>query len=161
MSKEKTAKTNAVRILEREKIPFQMHTYESDGFLDGVTLADLLGEDRTLVYKTLVTVGKSGGHYVFVIPVAEELDLKKAAKAVGEKSVEMIPVKELFPLTGYVRGGCTAIGMKKDFPTVVDSTAESLPQIIVSGGKLGLQLSLLPQHLIDAVKGRFYPVIVS
>ena len=120
MSK-KELKTNAMRILDRNKIPYEYETYECDEFVDGITTADKIGLPHEQVYKTLVTVGKTGGHYVFVIPIAAELDLKKAAKSVGEKSVEMLHVKDITAVTGYVRGGCTAIGMKKQFPTVIDS----------------------------------------
>ena len=120
MSK-KELKTNAMRILDRNKIPYEYETYECDEFVDGITTADKIGLSHEQVYKTLVTVGKTGGHYVFVIPIAAELDLKKAAKSVGEKSVEMLHVKDITAVTGYVRGGCTAIGMKKQFPTVIDS----------------------------------------
>ena len=109
-----------MRFLDRNKIPYEYQTYECDEFIDGISVADKIGLPHEQVYKTLVTVGKSGGHYVFVIPIAAELDLKKAAKAVGEKSVEMLHVKEITKVTGYVRGGCTAIGMKKQFPTVID-----------------------------------------
>lgn len=119
MSK-KELKTNAMRILDRNKIPYEYETYECDEFVDGITTADKIGLPHEQVYKTLVTVGKTGGHYVFVIPIAAELDLKKAAKSVGEKSVEMLHVKDITAVTGYVRGGCTAIGMKKQFPTVID-----------------------------------------
>ena len=118
MSK-KELKTNAMRILDRNKIPYEYETYECDEFVDGITTADKIGLSHEQVYKTLVTVGKTGGHYVFVIPIAAELDLKKAAKSVGEKSVEMLHVKDITAVTGYVRGGCTAIGMKKQFPTVI------------------------------------------
>lgn len=115
MSK-KELKTNAMRILDRNKIPYEYETYECDEFVDGITTADKIGLPHEQVYKTLVTVGKTGGHYVFVIPIAAELDLKKAAKSVGEKSVEMLHVKDITAVTGYVRGGCTAIGMKKTIP---------------------------------------------
>ena len=112
----KELKTNAMRILDRYKIPYEYQTYECDEFVDGITIADQAGLPHDRVYKTLVTTGKSGIHYVFVIPIASELDLKKAARSAGEKSLEMLPVKELTSVTGYVRGGCTAIGMKKAFP---------------------------------------------
>ena len=118
MSKKET-KTNAMRILERMKIPYEMRTYECDEFTDGIHVADLLGISYETMYKTLVTVGKSKAYYVFVIPIAEEIDFKKAAKSVGEKSLEMLPLKELTAVTGYVRGGCTSIGMKKKFKTII------------------------------------------
>ena len=119
MAKEKEIKTNAMRILDRMKIPYTHYTYECDEFIDGMQIVEKLNLKPEQVYKTLVTQGHSKAYFVFVIPVAEELDRKKAAAAVGEKSLELLPVKELFPLTGYVRGGCTAIGMKKQFPTVL------------------------------------------
>ena len=118
MSK-KEVKTNAMRMLDRMKIPYEYEEYECDEFSDGIVTADKLGYDHKYVYKTLVTTGKSGGHYVFVIPIEEEIDFKKAAKVVGEKSLEMLHLKELTKVTGYVRGGCTSIGMKKQFPTVI------------------------------------------
>lgn len=149
MSK-KEFKTNAMRILERQKIPYEYKTYKCDEFVSGVSTADQTGLPHELVYKTLVTTGKTGEHYVFVIPIEAELDLKKAAKAVGEKSVEMLPVKEITKVTGYVRGGCTAIGMKKQFPTIVDQSAAKKDQIYVSGGKLGMQLKLKPDDLCRA-----------
>ena len=155
MAKEMTAKTNAMRRLEREKIPYTAIPYECGEFVDGVSIAEQLGEDPALVYKTLVTVGKSGEHYVFVIPVAEEIDLKRAAGAVGEKSLEMLHVKDLLSVTGYIRGGCTAIGMKKPFRTVVDSSARELPELFVSGGKRGVQLRLSPEGLLKACGGSY------
>ena len=120
MSKEK--KTNAMRILEQKKVPYIPHFYEDTGAVAGVDVANALGEPVEQVYKTLVTVGKTGEHYVFVIPVADELDLKKAAKAAGEKNIAMIKSKELLPLTGYIHGGCSPVGMKKPFPTFFDET---------------------------------------
>ena len=158
MAKEKDAKTNAMRILEKEKLPYAALTYECTEFTDGIATADRLGLPHEQVYKTLVTVGKSKEHYVFVIPIEAELDLKKAAKAVGEKSVEMIPLKELTPLTGYIRGGCTAIGMKKQFPTVVDESARLLAEMYVSGGKWGVQLKLAPEDYRKACRGSYAAV---
>lgn len=155
MAKNKEIKTNAMRILDREKIPYTTHTYECSEFIDGITIADKLGQDYSVVYKTLVTQGKSREYYVFVIPIAKELDMKKAAKAVGEKSVEMIHVKDINAVTGYIRGGCTAIGMKKQFKTVVDSSGENLETIIVSGGKWGVQLELKPADYIKACRGTY------
>lgn len=149
MSK-KELKTNAMRMLERQKIPYEYKTYECEEFVSGIFTADQTGLPHELVYKTLVTTGKTGAHYVFVIPIEAELDLKKAARAVNEKSVEMLPVKEITKVTGYVRGGCTAIGMKKQFPTVVDQSAEENQQIYISGGKLGMQLKLKPDDLCRA-----------
>ncbi len=154
MSK-KELKTNAMRILDRNKIPYEYQTYECEEFVDGITVADHLGLPHDHVYKTLVTTGKSGGHYVFVLPIAAELDLKKAAKAVGEKSVEMLHVKDITAVTGYVRGGCTAIGMKKQFPTVIDESAENLEYMYVSGGKLGMQIRLKPDDLKRVARAEY------
>ena len=158
MSK-KELKTNAMRMLDRMKIPYEYETYECEDFTDGIETADKLGYDHALVYKTLVTTGKSGEHYVFVIPIEAEIDFKKAAKAVGEKSLEMLHLKNLTKVTGYVRGGCTAIGMKKQFPTVIQKDAEELTQMHVSGGKLGMQLKLAPADLKKAAKAQFADVI--
>ena len=155
----KELKTNAMRILDRMKIPYEYETYECEDFTDGIETADKLGYDHALVYKTLVTTGKSGEHYVFVIPIEAEIDFKKAAKAVGEKSLEMLHLKNLTKVTGYVRGGCTAIGMKKQFPTVIQKDAEELTQMHVSGGKLEMQLKLAPADLKKAAKARFADVI--
>ena len=150
MAKQKEIKTNAMRILESMKIPFTHYTYECDEFVDGLQIADTLSLPYEKVYKTLVTQGNSKNYFVFVIPIAEELDLKKAAKTVGEKSVEMIHVKDINSITGYIRGGCTAVGMKKQFVTRIDSSAESQPTIIVSGGRIGSQIELTPQDLAQA-----------
>ena len=158
MSK-KELKTNAMRMLDRMKIPYEYETYECEDFTDGIETADKLEYDHALVYKTLVTTGKSGEHYVFVIPIEAEIDFKKAAKAVGEKSLEMLHLKNLTKVTGYVRGGCTAIGMKKQFPTVIQKDAEELTQMHVSGGKLGMQLKLAPADLKKAAKAQFADVI--
>ena len=157
MSK-KELKTNAMRILDRAGIPYTYQTYECREFTDGVHVADQLGLPHERVYKTLVTVGRTGAHYVFVIPIAEEIDFKKAAKAVGEKSVEMLHLKDLTKVTGYVRGGCTSIGMKKQFPTVIQADAEELDYIYISGGKLGMQLQLSPQDLKKVTGASFADV---
>lgn len=159
MSK-KELKTNAMRILDRKKIPYEYETYECDEFTDGIHVADMLGIMHQLVYKTLVTVGKSGGYYVFVIPIEEEIDFKKAAKAVGEKSLSMLPLKELTNVTGYVRGGCTAIGMKKQYPTRIQKEAEGLPYMFVSGGKIGMQIRLSPEDLKKAAGAEYADVIL-
>jgi len=145
-------KTNAMRMLDARKIPFGEHTYEGDGSLTGVEIAKMLGEDPDQVFKTLVTVGRSGEHYVFMIPVAEELDLKKAAKAVGEKSVEMVKSKELLGLTGYIHGGCSPIGMKKFFRTTVHETAVLYDTILFSGGKIGYQIELPLEDLQQVIE---------
>ena len=151
------AKTNAMRLLDRAHIPYTLHTYSTDEGIDGVSVAASLGEPVEEVYKTLVTKGK-GGHFVFVIPVAAELDLKAAARAVGEKAVEMIPVKDLLKTTGYVRGGCSPVGMKKPFPTVIDAAAQNLDTFYVSGGRIGTQMRLSPAALARFIGAAFAPV---
>ena len=158
MSK-KEVKTNAMRILERMKISYKYEEYICDEFTDGIQTANMLGYDHDLVYKTLVTTGKSGGYYVFVIPVEKEIDFKKAARAVEEKALEMLPLKELTKVTGYVRGGCTAIGMKKQFPTVIQKEAERLSHIYISGGKLGMQIEVAPGDLKMAAKAVYADVV--
>ncbi len=156
----KDTKTNAMRILEQKKIPFRVNLYSCDEFIDAVHVADQLGQDYDCSFKTLVAVGKSGEHYVYVVPIAEELDLKKAAKSVGEKSVELIHVKEIFSLTGYIRGGCTPIGMKKQFRTVVDETAQLFDEIIISGGRIGAQILLDPMELEKVIPCIFEDITV-
>ena len=154
MAKPKEEKTNVMRILDQKKIPYAPHAYPvGDAAPDGVTVARLLGQDPAAVFKTLVAKGASGGYYVFDIPVEATLDLKKAAKAVGEKSIAMLPAKELLPLTGYVHGGCSPAGMKKAFPTVFDETAELFDTICVSAGRVGHQVELAPAELIALVGG--------
>ena len=143
----KEPKTNAMRMLERAKIPFEVHRYECKEFIDGITIADMLNEPYERVFKTLVTEGKGGGYFVFVIPIDQELDLKKAAKAAGEKSVEMIHVKELQGLTGYIRGGCSPVGMKKKYPTYIEETAVLFDEIAVSAGQRGVQMFVDPEKL--------------
>ena len=151
----KEVKTNAMRILDRAKVPYRFYTYEPGDKVDGITVANKLGQPLERVYKTLVARGKNGGYFVFVIPVAAELDLKRAAKSVGEKSVQMIHVKEINQITGYIRGGCSPIGMKKQFPTVISSSALALDTMIVSGGRIGTQVELAPQTLADLIRGKF------
>lgn len=158
MSK-KEVKTNAMRMLERMNIPYEFQNYDCDGFTDGLETADRLGLPHELVYKTIVTTGKSGDHYVFVIPVEQEIDLKKAARAVGEKSLELLPLMQLTAVTGYVRGGCTAVGMKKQFPTVIDESARDLDEFYVSGGRVGTQLRLAPEGLKKAASATYADVI--
>lgn len=158
MSK-KEVKTNAMRILDRLKISYEYTTYECDEFTDGVQVADKLGYPHELVYKTLVTIGKSGGYYVFVIPIEAEIDFKKAARTVKEKSLEMLHLKDLTKVTGYIRGGCTAIGMKKQFPTVIQESAKEQEQIHISGGRLGMQLKLSPFDLQKVANAEFADVI--
>ena len=162
MAKSKEEKTNVMRVLEQKKIAYSAHSYphEEGAAVDGVTVARSMGFDPAIVFKTLVARGASGQHYVFDVPVAENLDLKKAAKAVGEKSVEMIHQKELLPLTGYVHGGCSPVGMKKLFPTVFDATAEGLPKMIVSAGKIGFQVELAPGDLAALVRAKFADITV-
>lgn len=156
----KDTKTNAMRLLEQKKIPYRVNLYSCDEFIDAVHVADQLGQEYECSFKTLVAVGKSGEHYVYVVPIAEELDLKKAAKAVGEKAVELIHVKEIFALTGYIRGGCTPIGMKKQFRTVVDETAQLFDEIIISGGRIGAQILIDPMNLEKAVPCIFKDITV-
>ncbi|MCI9351856.1 MAG: Cys-tRNA(Pro) deacylase [Lawsonibacter sp.] len=151
MAKQKEEKTNVMRVLEQKNIPYTPHAYDPDAGLDGASVARQLGRDPETVFKTLVARGASGGLYVFDIPVEASLDLKKAAKAVGEKSIAMIHQKELLPLTGYVHGGCSPVGMKKQYPTVFDETAEILDTIMVSAGKVGFQVELVPAALIELV----------
>lgn len=158
MSK-KELKTNAMRILDRNKIPYEYQTYDCAVFIDGITVADKAGLPRAYVYKTLVTTGKSGEYYVFVIPIEAELDLKKAARTVKEKALEMLPVKQLLAVTGYIRGGCTAIGMKKQYSTVIDTTAQNLEFLYVSGGKPGMQIKLRPDDLKETVGAQYADVI--
>ena len=159
MAKQKEEKTNVMRVLEQHEIPYIPHSYPADGPVDGVSVAKALGQDVEQVFKTLVCKGASGAHYVFDIPVAESLDLRKAAKAVGEKSVAMIPQKELLPLTGYVHGGCSPVGMKKPFFTTFHASALTYDNISVSAGKIGEQVTLSPQALCDLVGGQFADVI--
>lgn len=158
-NKEKDVKTNAMRILETLGVDFEVITYECDEFIDGVHLAEKLGQPKEITFKTLVAQGKSGGYFAFVIPVAEELDLKAAARAVGEKAVELIPVKDITKVTGYIRGGCTAIGMKKDYPTVIDENCILYDTIMVSGGRIGSQIKLSPDDYIKATNAKCLPII--
>ena len=144
----KEEKTNVMRILDGKKISYERHSYEPDPSMSGEEIAGILGEETDKVFKTLVTRGKSGAYYVFVVPVNSELDLKKAAAASGEKSVNMIKQKELLPLTGYVHGGCSPIGMKKQFPTFIHETAKQYDRIFVSAGKVGFQIEIAPDDLM-------------
>lgn len=144
-------KTNVMRILDSNKIEYNTYSYDSDGDFDGQSVAKKIGKDEQRVFKTLVTVAPSKSNYVFVIPVAGELDLKAAAKAVGEKSVEMIAVKDINKVTGYIRGGCSPIGMKKQFTTVIDSSCDEYETIIFSAGKIGYQVEVAPKDLIALI----------
>lgn len=159
MEKNKEVKTNAMRILDKSKIPYKSYTYECKEFTDGVSIADKLSLPHEKVYKTLVTKGHSKEYAVFVIPVAQELNLKKAAKAVKEKSVELIRVKDINSITGYIRGGCTAIGMKKQYNTIIDESAKNLPSMIVSGGRIGTQIELAPDNLKKAANAEYADII--
>ncbi|MDE5778645.1 MAG: Cys-tRNA(Pro) deacylase [Lachnospiraceae bacterium] len=154
----KENKTNAMRILDKNKIPYRIKTYECDEFIDGIHVADLNGDPYDQSFKTLVTVGKTGGYYVFVIPIDREIDFKKAAKLVGEKSIEMLHVKDIQAVTGYIRGGCTPLGMKKQYPTVINESAKIFNEIIISGGKLGIQIVLNPEALAKATEAQFADV---
>lgn len=155
----KEAKTNAIRILETMKINYEASTYECDEFVDAAQIADKLGLEHTGMYKTITTVGRSGGYYVFVVPIDDEIDFKKAAKAAGEKSIEMLHLKDLTKVTGYIRGGCTAIGMKKQYPTFIHESAKAQEKITVSGGRLGLQITLEPDDLCKAAHATFADIV--
>lgn len=148
----KEEKTNVMRLLDAKKLSYKPREYDPNVAIAGVAVAELLGEDTPRVFKTLVTTGKTGAHYVFMVPVAEELDLKKAAKAVGEKSIEMLRQKELLPLTGYIHGGCSPIGMKKPFPTVAHESALGFDTIFFSAGKPGFQVELAPRDLEKIIR---------
>lgn len=149
--KKNEEKTNVIRILEQNKINFKVYNYINSTAISGTEVADYLGEDYNIVFKTLVTIGKSGNHYVFLVPVNKELDLKKAAVVVEEKSIEMIKSKELLPLTGYIHGGCSPVGMKKYFPTVIDKSAKNQERIIFSGGKIGYQIDTTLEELAKVI----------
>lgn len=150
-----------MRILEAEKIAYRPYYYQNkDGKIDGVSVAAKLGQEVDRVFKTLVTRGASGGFFVFVVPVAEELNLKAAAKSVGEKSVEMIHVSEINKVTGYIRGGCSPVGMKKPYATVLDSSCETLESMIVSGGKIGTQVELAPADLMRLTGAKTAPIAI-
>lgn len=161
MAKEKDQKTNVMRILDRANIEYSPHFYDhnDDEPFDGLLVAEKLGQNPDVVFKTLVTQGKSRDYFVFVVPVNTELDLKAAAAAVNEKSVEMIHVKDINKITGYIRGGCSPIGMKKQFRTVINSTAQNFDRIMVSGGKIGTQVELSPDKLAELTCGEFYSII--
>ncbi|MBT2692266.1 Cys-tRNA(Pro) deacylase [Bacillus sp. ISL-55] len=153
-------KTNAMRILDTQNVPYEILTYDSkDGKIDGVAVAGKIGRDASQVYKTLVVVGSSKDIYVFVIPVEAELDMKKAAREAGEKNVEMLPVKDIQKFTGYIRGGCSPVGMKKNYPTFLDESARELETIIVSAGKIGFQVELAPDQLVSAIAGKYADLV--
>ncbi|MEK4078840.1 Cys-tRNA(Pro) deacylase [Solibacillus sp. FSL K6-1126] len=157
----KQAKTNAVRLIEQKKIAHEIFEYTiNDGeAVDGLTVAGKIGQPVLHVYKTLVATAGKGNYFVFVIPVDAELNLKAAAKVVGQKKIEMLPVKELLGLTGYIRGGCSPIGMKKLFPTIIEEAATALDYIIVSAGKIGMQIKLAPEDLQQATNGQFASIV--
>ncbi len=155
-------KTNAMRILDQLKIEYNSYSYKNDdGKIDGISVANKIGKDPKNVYKTLVAEGHSKDIYVFVIPVAEELDLKKAAKAAGEKNIHMIHVNDILKLTGYIRGGCSPVGMKKKYKTFIDLSALDIDEIIVSGGKIGIQVELVVDDLVEAVDGILEDLILN
>lgn len=159
MAKDKQIKTNAMRILDRNKIKYRVNYYECEEFIDGIHIADMLSQPYDSTFKTLVMVGKSGEHYVFVIPIDREVDMKKAARSVGEKSVEMIHVKDIKDITGYIRGGCTPIGMKKQFKTVIHSSVLDFDEIIISGGMIGAQIFINPSDLIKVTRAKTEDII--
>ena len=161
MGKQKELKTNAMRILEKNKVPYEAIQYECEEFIDGLHTAQKTGAPVEQSFKTLVVQRKSREYYVLVIPIAEEIDLKTAAKAVGEKSVEMIHVKDITKVTGYVRGGCSPLGMKKNYPTVIHESAKNYEQIYVSGGKIGITLKVNPFQLAETVHARFEDIIAG
>ena len=154
MAKHKEEKTNVMRVLDQKKIPYTAHTYDPESGIDGVSVARSLGQDPASVFKTLVARGASGGYYVFDIPVAATLDLKKAAKAAGVKSVAMIHVADINKVTGYIRGGCSPVGMKKQFVTVYDESCLNQQTILVSGGRIGTQIECAPADLIKVTRGK-------
>ena len=157
----KQEKTNVMRILDQKKIKYQEYFYGNTSAISGIDVAKVLNEDERKVFKTLVTVAKSKKNYVFMIPVKEELDFKKCAKSVGEKSIEMIPQKELFPLTGYIHGGCSPIGMKKFFKTVIHEAASKFDKILFSGGKIGYQVEVSLQDLSKVIKYDLADIVVE
>jgi Cys-tRNA(Pro)/Cys-tRNA(Cys) deacylase len=153
-------KTNAMRILDAKKVPYEMLSYDNkDGKIDGISVAAKINKDPSEVYKTLVTQGASKNLFVFVIPVEAELDLKKAAKVAGEKKVEMVPVKDIQKWTGYIRGGCSPIGMKKEYSTFLDNSCKILEFMVVSGGKIGVQIVIKPNDLLEIIKGNMEDLI--
>ena len=154
-------KTNVMRILDGKKIEYNHYNYIESGAISGMEVAEALNENPDMVFKTLVTVGKSGNHYVFLLPVNKELDLKKAAKSVGEKNVEMIKSKDLLPLTGYIHGGCSPIGMKKFFKTVIHEAASKFDKILFSGGKIGYKVEVSLQDLSKVIKYDLADIVVE
>lgn len=159
--KKNNEKTNVMRILDQKKLNYKTYTYACTEAISGVEVAQVLEQDPNQVFKTLVTIGASKNNYVFMIPVHKELDLKKAAKSVGEKSISMIKSKELLPLTGYIHGGCSPIGMKKQFRTTIDVSADNFETIIFSAGKIGYQVELAPELLKKVVRFELADIVVS
>ena len=157
----KQEKTNVMRLLDVNGVEYKYYNYVDSGVISGVDVAKVLNQDPDMVFKTLVTVGESGNHYVFMVPVKEELDLKKAAKAVKEKNIQMIKSKDLLPLTGYIHGGCSPIGMKKEFPAVIDATAELFDTILFSAGKIGYQVEVAPDDLFKMVNIKYEDIVVD
>ena len=155
----KDNKTNAMRILEKLKIQYERHSYECDEFIDGIHIADMLGQSYEQSFKTIVTEGKSRAYYVFALPIDKEIDLKKAARVVKEKNLELIPVKDVNKVTGYIRGGCTPVGMKKQYPTVIHESAKEFEKIIISGGRIGEQLFIAPDDLVRAAKAEYADIV--
>lgn len=151
-------KTLVMKIFDQKKINYKIHDYINSNLVDAVSVANFLNENPSKVFKTLVTVGKSKNHYVFLVPSNKTLDLKKASKVVGEKNIELIHQKELLPLTGYIHGGCSPIGMKKTFPTVIDSSTASFDTIFISGGKIGYQIEISPNDLIPLINGKLFDI---
>ena len=155
----KDNKTNAMRILEKLNIQYERHSYECDEFIDGIHIADMLGQSYEQSFKTIVTEGKSRAYYVFALPIDKEIDLKKAARVVKEKNLELIPVKDVNKVTGYIRGGCTPVGMKKQYPTVLHESAKEFEKIIISGGRIGEQLFIAPDDLVRAAKAEYADIV--
>ena len=159
MKKQKAEKTNVMRIIEQHKLPYESHDYSQSGAISGMEVVEALGQEPGRMFKTLVTQGASKNYYVFMVPVDGELHLKKAAKAVGEKSIAMIKSKELLPLTGYIHGGCFPIGMKKQFRTTIHQTARDYPTVFFSGGKIGHQIEMAPDNLQKIVPIEYADII--
>ena len=161
MAKEKEIKTNAMRILDRQKIKYEVLQYECDEFIDGLHTAEKTGAPVEQSFKTLIMEGKSGGYYVFVVPIEKEVDRKAAARAVGEKAVDMIHVKDILKISGYVRGGCSPLGMKKPYPTVYDASAGDFSEIYVSGGRIGLTLKVPLKPLLEVTNGKLADITMK
>lgn len=161
MAKEKQVKTNAMRILDKNKIQYKVNFYDCEEFIDGIHIADMLSQSYDMSFKTLVMVGKTKAYYVFVLPIDKEVDMKKAAKAVGEKSVEMIHVKDIKDVTGYIRGGCTPIGMKKQYKTVIHSSVLDFDEVIISGGMIGAQIFIKPSDLLKVTNAKTEDIVFA